>query len=832
MAILKRIANKQGNGAGRALYALKHAVAVRTNIPSSLVFALGGELTPELRKELAREFNRYLLLHQGDTKTQHFIISFGHHLTREEIEEVLNRVEEKLFNDPHRCYLFVVHQEPHGTAVHVIESADPEGRLYYRTPKELYELKKAVIRELRPFMNDREREVARNFKRGEPTRDWKHPIEIFAPQRSFKEYIRQTVKEAVKLIEKGYLDRAIELLELKGVEIKEYKAGELSPTGKRLKRDRLYAVFNHPYRGSIAVRLDKKMRATFQQYLKAIKEYENELTRAKQRTNELSSEVTTVEKGHRGTGKGEGFIEARSLDIGGVESIKERLERLGHELRRCEELLNELNQPNERFKNGVDEPEDSVKQLGDRSEEPEKRAGQSEELYSGSSDMAGVGMDAVVDGDNDFSGSSSSHSAFGERDTNSEVGGRNLSGTLSDSEVEMPIPQEVIDEIKQIEPEKVLGYLGIPFKRVGNRIMAQAVWRREKEASVSIQYKDGKWLWYDFGALEGGDWIDLYRRITGSDFKEAVSTLMELSNVAYTPNAWTREPNFGRKSKTSSLWPAKTTEFEELEKTPLLELQEPPEDLAEYLELKGFMPYWEQIKEIPELYYLRYRRGNREYSGLATKTTAGTWIIKNKHGTYVSQQPSGISIWQGDSSRVLVVEGFTDAIALRLYFRFRNDTIVILNGLGNLDKAVEVIKHLSPKEVLIALDLDEKGIEGRKKLVKEIPGAKQVYFYGKDPAEYLLDEYAREYLPPFVETDIDSPEDLYACILPLYFKGGYLNEKIVKELSPNAYYTYLEAVEIEEEIERIGEELKKFEELYLEDDEPEEDRDRGISLDL
>ena len=832
MAILKRVANKQGNGAGRALYALKHAVAVRTNIPSPLVFALDGELAPELRRELAKEFNRHLLLHQGDTKTQHFVISFGHHLTREEIEEVLNRVEEKLFNDPHRCYLFVVHQEPHGTAVHVIESADPEGRLHYRTPKELYELKKAVIRELRPFMNDREREVARNFKRGEPTRDWKHPIEIFAPQRSFKEYIRQTVEEAVRLIEKGYLDGAIELLELKGVEIKEYKAGEPSPTGKRLKRDRLYAVFNHPYRGSIAVRLDKKMRATFRQYLKALEEYSNGLTRAKQRTNELSSEVTAVERGHRGAGKGKGLIEAGSLDAGRVEGIKEQLERLGHELTKCEELLNELNQTNERFRDRVDEPKNSVKQLGDRNEEPEKRVGRSEELHSGSSDLDRVEMDTVVDGNNGCRDSNSSYGAFWERDTDPEMDRSNLSRTISGSEVEMSIPQEVIDELKQIEPEKVLGYLGIPFRKVGNRIMAQAVWRGEKEASVSIQYKDGKWLWYDFGAGEGGDWIDLYCRYTGSDFKEAVSTLMELANVPYSPNISTREPTLRTSRKTSPLWPAKTTEFEEVEKIPLRELQEPPRDLAEYLELKGFLPYWEQIREIPELYYLRYRRGNREYSGLATKTTAGTWIIKNKHGTYVSHQPSGISIWQGDSSRVLVVEGFTDAIAFRLYFRFRNDTIVILNGLGNLDKAVEVIKHLSPKEVLIALDLDEKGIEGRKKLVKEIPGAKQVYFYGKDPAEYLLDEYAREYLPPFVETDIDSPEDLYACILPSYFKGGYLNEKIVKELSPNAYYTYLEAMGIEEEIERIGEELKEFEELYLEDDEPEEDRDRGISLDL
>jgi len=87
----------------------------------------------------------------------------------------------------------------------------------------------------------------------------------------------------------------------------------------------------------------------------------------------------------------------------------------------------------------------------------------------------------------------------------------------------MPISREILDEIKQLPPEKVLSYLGIPYKQVGNQIMALAVWRGEKEASVSIQYKDGKWLWHDFGTGKGGDWIDLYRRYTGSDFKEAVS---------------------------------------------------------------------------------------------------------------------------------------------------------------------------------------------------------------------------------------------------------------------------------------------------------------------
>ncbi len=58
MAILKRVPNGKGDGAGRSRYSLEKAVAVRTDIPSPLSLLLDGELSPELRRELASEFNR------------------------------------------------------------------------------------------------------------------------------------------------------------------------------------------------------------------------------------------------------------------------------------------------------------------------------------------------------------------------------------------------------------------------------------------------------------------------------------------------------------------------------------------------------------------------------------------------------------------------------------------------------------------------------------------------------------------------------------------------------------------------------------------------------
>lgn len=286
MAVLKRIANKHGDGAGRAPYALEKAVAVRTDIPSYLSLLLGpGELPAELKRELAREFNRHLLIHQGNCRTQHFVISFGHHLTQRQVEKLLDRIE-AIFSDPFRYHLYAVHQEDHGTAVHVIESADPDGKLRHLSQKEFYDLKRTVIRELHPFMNAREREVARNFRKGTPTQDWKHQVELHAPERSFKEYVRQAVLKASELIRQGNIEGAIEFLTSKGIEITEKKAGELSPFGRILKRDRMYAVANHPKYGLIAVRLDKKMRATFRLYLNALEELERELREAEEALRE------------------------------------------------------------------------------------------------------------------------------------------------------------------------------------------------------------------------------------------------------------------------------------------------------------------------------------------------------------------------------------------------------------------------------------------------------------------------------------------------------------------------------------------------------------------
>jgi hypothetical protein len=296
MAILKRIPNKKGDGAGRSRYVLQKAVAVRTDIPSPLSLLIYSNLTDTLKKELADEYNRHLLQHQGSSKTSHYIISFGHTLSSKEIEQVLDKAQQ-IFDDPDRYHLYAVHQEPHGTAIHIVESANREGQLRRLSPRQFHDLKRQVIEELSPYMTPRELKTAENYHNQKATQDWKQGIEIHAPQRSWKEYIRRSVLQAAKLLEQGDVDKAVELLDKKNIKIYECRAGELSPRGKLLKRDRTYAVLGNDPNKSI--RLDKKMKATFQIYQNLIQENSLELKRIKETIRGVISTIKELETPER-----------------------------------------------------------------------------------------------------------------------------------------------------------------------------------------------------------------------------------------------------------------------------------------------------------------------------------------------------------------------------------------------------------------------------------------------------------------------------------------------------------------------------------------------------
>ena len=321
MAFFKKVKNNNGTGEGRAYYVLKRAVDFFCTIP----------VIETNTKELAKKFNEYVYSCQGDYKTQHYIISFGHHLTKKEIEKALDKAIE-LFLDEGMSQIFAVHQEEHGTAIHIIESRHVlTNKFRHLNRKEFFEMKRKVIKAFSSLMTEREKEVARRFEKGLTTQDWKHQVEIYKDEKSFKQHIRTVLQKATEMIESGLIEDAVELLKKEKVEVIEVKKGTVIE-GRKLKRDRLYAfsIFNGK---KVRVRLDKKMKATFL-------EVKNELDSVKRTVKEITEREREINRRYREITTRESIFDDRSYGITTREKgfgdrtreVIERVRRKGREL--------------------------------------------------------------------------------------------------------------------------------------------------------------------------------------------------------------------------------------------------------------------------------------------------------------------------------------------------------------------------------------------------------------------------------------------------------------------------------------------------------------------
>ncbi len=61
--------------------------------------------------------------------------------------------------------------------------------------------------------------------------------------------------------------------------------------------------------------------------------------------------------------------------------------------------------------------------------------------------------------------------------------------------------------------------------------MVTAVYRDENIASISIQEKNGKYLWKDFGSGKGGSWIDLVMTVKNLSYLDALHFLNNIENT-------------------------------------------------------------------------------------------------------------------------------------------------------------------------------------------------------------------------------------------------------------------------------------------------------------
>jgi len=370
MAFVVKLQNGTGDGAGRARYLLKDpdkVLAVSGNIPSPSL------ITGDYRT-LADDFNRILLARQGDYRTDHFVISFQHRFSEEELEEIIEIIEaefQKEFGED-RPLLIVVHAEEFsgktpeqileerigertassspipGTSFHIVLGRNTEGKGIRLGKREYLAFKRRVAEKLQPFANEREREVFQHFLEGKRERAYYKPGELRKPEKNEKVWAKKILKDVTSALEEGNVEKAVEILNQHNAEIETF---ELSPYNKKeLKEPTPYLILPRLNgKGMFAVRLRKAERTLYEQYKTAFGRVKDESQRISERAGIYLEQNRGAESFEERTGK----IYAELAKVG----------KIGKELGRiAEELAEEL---------GISPRE--LKQLADKSRQPARK---------------------------------------------------------------------------------------------------------------------------------------------------------------------------------------------------------------------------------------------------------------------------------------------------------------------------------------------------------------------------------------------------------------------------------------------------------------------------
>lgn len=288
------------------------------------------------------------------------------------------------------------------------------------------------------------------------------------------------------------------------------------------------------------------------------------------------------------------------------------------------------------------------------------------------------------------------------------------------------------EKLKTIPPEILLPILGISHRTVGNRIMATAVYRDERTASISVQEKGGRYLWFDFGDdRKKGSWIDLVMAVKGFNYIEALKFLNKIENAeipAYKNKDNNTEKKQNRKNEIKIISVGNITDA----------------GLIKYLNSRV-------IKSVPDwLLQINYEviviKTNKKYlnSALCIKNIKGGYAIRNpRFKMFIG--PAAFTYINNNAEIIVVVEGFFNALSLYEMYEIKNKSfdILILNSTNNLnDNAIDILKTY--RNVVLALDPDNAGAEAENKIINKLKltgtetGIFKLKFQGRDLNDELI----------------------------------------------------------------------------------------------
>jgi hypothetical protein len=276
-------------------------------------------------------------------------------------------------------------------------------------------------------------------------------------------------------------------------------------------------------------------------------------------------------------------------------------------------------------------------------------------------------------------------------------------------------------QAKQIPIKTYLSGLGFePAKIRGNDYWYHSPFRHERTPSLKVNTKLN--VWYDHGSGEGGTLIDLGARLHQCSLHQFTE---KLAGVDFSVQQFP----FHQKD-------LKTPE-RKLEVFDVRDLSD--RNLIHYIESRNIKPHiaLEHCKEV------EFRIDSKGYLAIGFENRSGGFELRNRWFKG-SSSPKDISLIQGGSSNMCVMEGFMDFLsALTLNERKDIDLplksdFLILNSLTFLNKCLPLLQ--SKEDVMLFLDNDLAGCQAKEAMTLkgiQFKDASPLYLPYKDVNDFL-----------------------------------------------------------------------------------------------
>jgi len=278
-------------------------------------------------------------------------------------------------------------------------------------------------------------------------------------------------------------------------------------------------------------------------------------------------------------------------------------------------------------------------------------------------------------------------------------------------------------QFNAIKLEEVLISLGhLPTKQTEKEAWFLNPFATENQASFKLDKRNNIWYLHSEGI--GGNNIDFIMKYLKASVKEVLE--------------WAKNQNFSSFQPQNSIQKQNSLKQNYLI-TEIKELQN--ENLKNYLHQRGL-----STKVYPLAKEIHFTIGEKNLYAIGFENLSGGWELRNSFykGSVLKKDISILNLNNENQNqhktgkRIVVFEGFIDALSFIEMKPFFNGDILVMNSISLLNRTKEYLKNYP--EIHLLLDNDKAGETCKNEILKSFPEAKnhsEIYALHKDLNDYL-----------------------------------------------------------------------------------------------